>query len=76
VLLVSSILNAAYFLPVVYKAFFCTEEESLFTGPRKEPPRWCLVPPVLTAMASIVLFFYPQPFLNLARLAVSGMFGG
>ncbi|MFH1982129.1 MAG: monovalent cation/H+ antiporter subunit D family protein [Pseudomonadota bacterium] len=76
VLLVSSILNAAYFLPVVYKAYFCTEAESLFTGPRQEAPRWCLVPPVLTAMISIALFFYPQPFLDLARLAVRGMFGG
>ncbi len=75
VLLVSSILNAAYFLPVVYKAFFCTEEESMFPGPRKEPPRWCLVPPVLTAAASIALFFYPQPFLNLARAAVAAALG-
>jgi multicomponent Na+:H+ antiporter subunit D len=76
VLLVSSILNAAYFLPVVYKAFFCTEKESLFTGPRQEPPRWCLVPPVITAVCSVVLFFYPQPFLKLARMAVAAAIGG
>jgi multicomponent Na+:H+ antiporter subunit D len=30
VLLGSSLLNAAYFLPVVYKAFFCTQEESMY----------------------------------------------
>ena len=76
VLLTSSILNAAYFLPIVYRAFFCTEQESMFEDRIEEPPRWCLVPPVFTAAVSIVLFFYPQPFLNLARLAVQHIFGG
>ncbi len=73
VLLVSSILNAAYFLPIVYRAFFCTEEESQFENQVKEAPRWCLVPPVITACLSVVLFFYPQPFFNLARMAVRSM---
>ena len=76
VLLTSSLLNAAYFLPVVYRAFFCTPEESLFEDKVQEPPRWCLVPPVFTAAVSLALFFYPQPFLNLARLAVANIFGG
>jgi multicomponent Na+:H+ antiporter subunit D len=75
-LLVSSLLNAAYFLPVVYRAFFCPEPESLFTGPVQEAPTWCLLPPLLTAAASVVLFFYPQPFLDLARLAAQSIFGG
>ncbi len=76
VLLGSSLLNAAYFLPVVYRAFFCSPEEALFVGPMAEAPRWCLLPPLVTAALSIVLFFYPQPFLNLARLAVQGISGG
>jgi multicomponent Na+:H+ antiporter subunit D len=71
VLLVSSLLNAAYFLPIVYKAFFCTEEEAMFDNSMQEAPPWCVVPLVLTAVCSIVLFFYPTPFLNLAALAVS-----
>ncbi|UCB49151.1 MAG: monovalent cation/H+ antiporter subunit D family protein [Deltaproteobacteria bacterium] len=71
VLLGSSLLNAAYFLPIVYKAFFCTEEESMFDNKMEEAPPWCLVPLVLTAVCSIVLFFYPTPFLNLAQLAIS-----
>lgn len=70
VLLVSSFLNAAYFLPIVYKAFFCTEEESMFENRMEEGPLWCVVPLVVTAVCSIVLFFYPTPFLNLAALAV------
>lgn len=71
VLLGSSLLNAAYFLPIVYKAFFCTEEESMFDNKMEEAPPWCVVPLVVTAVCSIVLFFYPTPFLNLATLAIS-----
>jgi multicomponent Na+:H+ antiporter subunit D len=71
VFLGSSLLNAAYFLPIVYRAFFCTEEESLFSDRVGEAPSWCVVPLVVTAVCSIVLFFYPTLFLNLATLAVS-----
>jgi len=76
VLLMSSFLNAAYFLPIVYRAFFCTAEESMFEGGVKEAPLWCVVPLVLTGVGSIVLFFYPQPFFRLAEMAVRGMVGG
>jgi len=76
VLLGSSLLNAAYFLPVVYRAFFCSTEESMFDGPMDEAPRLCLLPPLMTAGLSIVLFFYPQPFLRLALLAVQTITGG
>jgi multicomponent Na+:H+ antiporter subunit D len=71
VLLASSFLNAAYFLPIVYKAFFCTPEESMFENKIKEAPTWCVAPLVVTAFGSIILFFYPTIFLNLAELAIS-----
>jgi len=76
VLLGSSLLNAAYFLPIVYRAFFCTKEESMFTNKVEEAPMWCVVPLVLTAIGSIVLFFYPQPFLNLANIVAQSITGG
>ncbi len=76
VLLLSSLLNAAYFLPIVYRAFFCRPEEALFENERKEAPYWCLIPLVLTALGSIVLFFYPQPFFSLAEQAVAQIFRG
>jgi multicomponent Na+:H+ antiporter subunit D len=76
VLLGSSLLNAAYFLPIVYKAFFCTQEESMFTNTIQEAPIWCVAPLVVTAVGSIVLFFYPEPFLELARMTVESMIGG
>jgi len=70
VLLVSSLLNAAYFLPIVYRAFFCTQEESMFENTVQEAPVWCVTPLVLTAAGSIALFFYPTLFLDLAKLAI------
>ncbi|MCK4837390.1 MAG: monovalent cation/H+ antiporter subunit D family protein, partial [Desulfobulbaceae bacterium] len=76
VLLGSSLLNAAYFLPIVYKAFFCTPEESMFAEKIQEAPIWCVAPLMLTALVSMMLFFYPQPFANLARLAALGFTGG
>jgi len=75
VLLVSSLLNAAYFLPIVYRAFFCTPEESMFEGGKKEAPVWCVAPLVLTAAISVFMFFYPQPFIRLARMMVQGLTG-
>jgi multicomponent Na+:H+ antiporter subunit D len=70
VLLVSSLLNAAYFLPIVYNAFFCAPDKSQFEDEIQEAPLWCVVPPVLTAIGSIALFFYPSLFMRLAQMAV------
>jgi len=70
VLLVSSLLNAAYFLPIVYKAFFCTDEEAMFENEIREAPLWCVAPLTITAVVTIALFFYPDIFTGLASLAV------
>jgi len=70
VLLVSSLLNAAYFLPIVYRAFFFTEVESPFDSKIMEAPPWCLVSLVITAAGTIGLFFYPDLFLRLAERAI------
>jgi multicomponent Na+:H+ antiporter subunit D len=70
VLLVSSLLNAAYFLPIVYNAFFCAPEKALFENKIQEAPLWCIVPPAITAIGTIGLFFYPTLFMRLAQMAV------
>jgi len=69
VLLGSSLLNAAYFLPIVYRAWFCPPDEAQFQGPVKEAPLGCVLPPLITAGISVLLFFHPGPFLTLARMA-------
>ncbi len=66
VFLISSILNAAYFLPIVYQAFF--KEPSAELAEVKEAPRLCLVPLLITASLSVVLFIYPKPLLSLCGL--------
>lgn len=59
VYLVSSCLNASYFLPIIYRAFFRAPTDSAPSG-IKEAPLFCVVPPVVTAAMSVALFFmYP-----------------
>jgi multicomponent Na+:H+ antiporter subunit D len=71
VLLFSSLLNAAYFMPVVYRAFFCPPEEALFEERVQEAPLFCVVPLTITALISIALLFFPQPFMQLAAMAAA-----
>jgi multicomponent Na+:H+ antiporter subunit D len=75
VLLFSSLLNAAYFMPFVYRAFFCKPEEAMFENTMKEAPPFCVVPLVITAIISIILLFYPQPFVRLASMMVQSITG-
>lgn len=75
VLLFSSLLNAAYFMPFVYKAFFCRPEDAMFENKVQEAPAFCVVPLVITATISVILLFYPQPFLRLARMMVQSIIG-
>jgi len=79
VLLISSLLNAAYFLPIVYQGFFAKANptgDSTDSGKIQEAPFLAVAPPVITALGSIVLFFYPQPFFRLVRIAIEGILGG
>ncbi len=71
VLIVSTLLNAAYFLPIIYKAFF--EDEKISTGitiqhQHGEAPWPIVISLVITALATLVLFFYPGVFLELAEM--------
>lgn len=67
VLLASAILNAAYFLPIIYKAFFEEPEETLHGGEMKEAPPFVLVPLVCTGIGAILLGLYPEFFIQLAK---------
>ena len=75
VLLTSTVLNAAYFLPVIFRAFF------------KEPPDtvefnsiteqwWCTVPLLITATLTVFFGIFPGYFLKLATMVVDGVVGG
>ena len=71
VLLLSSLLNAAYFLPIVYRAFIHPLPADGAEG-IQEAPLLCLVPICIVAIASFGLFFYHGVFLQLAQLALGG----
>lgn len=71
VLLTSSLLNAIYFMPIVYRAFFVPRKDSLFAEQVQEAPYCCVVPLVITALISVLLLIFPHLFYELASLAVN-----
>ena len=70
VLVVSSVLNACYFVPIIYAAFFkeLPEGES---SERHEAPMAMVVPLTLTAIGTILLFFNSSYLLEMARLVLN-----
>jgi multicomponent Na+:H+ antiporter subunit D len=63
VLLLSSLLSAAYLGPIVYKAYF--EPEAPGSDEVREVP-WMVAPLTITAAASLLLGLFPGPVLELA----------
>lgn len=73
VLLISSFLNAFYFLPIVYQGFFGKPDDAPLNAPvAVREANLCLVVPLaVTALASIALFFFPQMFVDLIVLGLN-----
>ena len=69
VLLTSSLLNAAYFFPIAFRAFFCKPEDSLFPAKVEEAHPCAVLALSLTAVGTMLLFVYPEPFFALADTA-------
>ncbi|MFV1958662.1 MAG: proton-conducting transporter membrane subunit [Planctomycetota bacterium] len=65
VFVVSTMLNAAYYLPIVWRAFFRPSPE----GERglREAPLACVLALSATALLTVGLFFQPDVLLDLAR---------
>lgn len=61
-LLASTLLNAGYFVPVVYRAFFRPPAPGVDHGHFKEAPLVMVVPLCLTAFISVALGLFPQIF--------------
>ena len=68
VLLISSLLNVFYLLPVAVTAFFRPNESEGESEGLKEAPWPCVVPLTLTAIGCFVLFFLSGPLLELAGI--------
>lgn len=66
VIIISTLLNAAYFLPIVYSAFFERRHADQAPGVH-EAPTPILIALSLTAMLTILFFIMPGGVLNLAE---------
>jgi len=69
VLIASTLLNAAYFLPIVHAAFFRSEADSAHVS-HGEAPWPMVVALTTTAAATLALFFFADVPLRLARQLV------
>jgi multicomponent Na+:H+ antiporter subunit D len=65
VIIASTLLNAGYFLPIVYRAFFVAPPDD--GHPHGEAPLPMVVALVATAAVTVALFFIPEVPLALAR---------
>ena len=62
ILLIVAILDVMYFFPIIYTAFFEKPEGSSGKNKIKEAPLFMLVPITITAIVSIIFYFYPDMF--------------
>ena len=67
-LLASTALNAGYFLPIVYRAFFKTASPEANIEQYSEASKTMVVPLCITAAISVFLGLYPQTFLNFVNV--------
>jgi len=65
VLMVSSILNAGYFAPITFKAFFQGKKVRWAKGDIKEAPTTMVVPIVIASLITVVIGLFPQFFVSL-----------
>ena len=67
VLVASSLLNAAYFVPVVYQGFFGPPSAEDAARRFGEAPLMVVIPLCITAAVSVIIGFYPGLFMHLAQ---------
>jgi len=70
VIVASTLLNAGYFLPIVYRAFFLGDNDKGET--HGEAPLSMVAAMVLTAGLTVLMFFFSDLPLALAERAVGG----
>ena len=74
VLMISSLLNVAYLMPVVARGFFLPADSKGATSKFKEAPLLCLLPLCFTAAACVALFFFADELYRLI-LPITGIEG-
>ena len=64
-LMISSVLNVAYLMPIVARGFFKSDGERNIPVKFKEAPVFCVVPLCVSALGCVVLFFYANDLYQL-----------
>ena len=65
--LISSLLNAAYFLPIVYKAFFASPSDETKYNKATEPSKLMVIPMLITATGCVLVFFFSNTLYQFAE---------
>jgi multicomponent Na+:H+ antiporter subunit D len=77
VIILSTLLNAAYFMPIVYSAFLRDPSEARNAGTHiadhGEAPLPIVIALTVTAAGTVILFFAPDLFIDLARQMIGGL---
>jgi multicomponent Na+:H+ antiporter subunit D len=71
-LIISTLLNAAYFMPIVYAAFFKPEDDGNGPATHGEAPLPIVLALSTTALFTILIFFFPGIPLSLVQQMVGG----
>ena len=71
-IILSTVLNAAYFLPIIYMAWFMRETEPV-SNDHGEAPWPAVLALSLTALLTILFFFFHGPTLELERQVVENL---
>ena len=58
VLMISSLLNIAYLMPIVVRGFFFASTDTAEQPAVNEAPMFCVIPLCITALGGLVLFFF------------------
>lgn len=71
-IIVSTVLNAAYFLPIIYLVWFATEKAEPVNS-HGEAPFPAVLALTITAALTVMLFFFNGPVLELERQIMQGV---
>jgi multicomponent Na+:H+ antiporter subunit D len=71
ILLVSTLLNAAYFVPIVYQGFFGKQSEADIKHAYREAHPSMLIPLSVTALISVAIGLYPAFFMRFVQHLIS-----
>ncbi len=69
----STVLNAAYFLPIIFMAWFASEPENLKSNDHGEAPVAAVIALMITATLTIAMFLFNGPLIELERQVAEGM---